>query len=153
MKTTHAPYSSFLRGPASVLPRLDDADVVLERRDEENLVLTTLRRFAAREEGAALAGRLIAKIVEKDPSMIDELLSSEFPWMRWLPDAEKALALADITGELVAGAETGSLEPFDRAVNEWRDTAVIWSDPRLAERLGHSFAGDGEVLLRPSGSA
>jgi hypothetical protein len=153
MKTTRAPYSSFLRGPASVLPRLDDADVVLERRDEENLVLTTLRRFAAREEGAALAGRLIAKMIEKDRSMIDELLGSEFPWMRWLPDEEKDLALADIIGELVAGAESGSLEPFDRAVNEWRDTAVIWSDPSLAERLRHPFVGDGEVLVRPGASS
>ena len=153
MKTTTAPYSSFLRGPASVLPRLDEADVVLERRDEENLVLTTLRRFAAREEGAALAGRLLTKIIERDPSMIDELLNGEFPWMRWLPDAEKALALSDIIGELVAGAETGSLEPFDRAVNEWRDTAVIWSDPHLAERLGRSFIGDGDVIERPGTSS
>ncbi|MFY1635304.1 hypothetical protein ACN27F_18855 [Solwaraspora sp. WMMB335] len=31
--------AGFLRGPSQVLPSLADADVILERRDEENLVL------------------------------------------------------------------------------------------------------------------
>jgi hypothetical protein len=45
------PYSDFLRGPNKVLPRLDEGDVLLERRDEENLVLTSFRRFASRQRG------------------------------------------------------------------------------------------------------
>ncbi|MHB8379750.1 MAG: hypothetical protein ACYDB2_07515 [Acidimicrobiales bacterium] len=149
MKTTQAPYSSFLRGPSRVLPSLEDADVVLERRDEDNLVLTTFRRFAAREEGAALAGRLIADVIEVNPSMMDDLLVGEFPWLRWLPDVEQVKALKDIIGELLAGATAGSLEPFVRAIDEWRDTAVIWSDPSLAERLQGSFAGSGDAIERP----
>ena len=40
MTVQHFAYSAFLRGPSQVLPSPADADVILERRDEENLVLT-----------------------------------------------------------------------------------------------------------------
>ena len=53
--TVHTfPYSAFLRGPTRVLPSLIDADVVLERRDEENLVLMRAERFEASYQKASL---------------------------------------------------------------------------------------------------
>jgi hypothetical protein len=38
-------YSAFLRGPTKVLPSLDNADVTLERGDDENFVLLRAKPF------------------------------------------------------------------------------------------------------------
>lgn len=149
MKTTPFPYSDFLRGPNKVLPRLDEGDVLLERRDEENLVLTSFRRFASRQEGMSIAARLVADVVRNHPELLAPLLTEELPWIRWLPESDRARCAEDLLGELVAGADTGVLEPFARTLAAWRSTAEVWSDPELARRLHGPFAGDGEQLPRP----
>lgn len=41
---------------------------------------------------------------------------------------------------LLAGAETGLLLPFARALREWKATAEVYSDPELARRLRGPFS-------------
>jgi hypothetical protein len=149
MKTTTFPYSAFLRGPSDVLPQLEEGDVLLERRDDENLVLTRYARFAARQEGMTLAARLLGDAVRDRAEMVVGLLRQELPWIRWLPEAEQAQCAGELIGELAAGADTGVLEPFARALAAWRSTAEVWSDPDLARRLQGPFAGDGDEIPRP----
>ncbi len=150
MKTLPVPYSNFLRGPNDVLPALDEGDVVLERRDDENLVLTTLRRFSAREAGTALATHLVADIARENPGILEGYFERELPWLHWLPDDDRALAVKEIFQEMLAGAETGLFAPFSQTLVEWRDTAMIWSDPELARRLASAHPGDGPEITRPS---
>jgi hypothetical protein len=148
MKTTQFPYSDFLRGPNKVLPQLDEGDVVLERRNEENLVLTSFRRFASRQDGMNIAARLVADVARNHPELLAPLFTEELPWIRWLPESDRARCAEDLLRDLVAGADTGSLEPFARTLSAWRSTAEIWSDPELAHRLRGPFAGDGKEILR-----
>jgi hypothetical protein len=49
-----------------------------------------------------------------------------------------------------AGAEAGTLAPFTQLVHEWRRTAALHADPRLAADLSRLLPGDGP-LLRPPG--
>ncbi len=149
MKTLPVPYSNFLRGPNEVLRELQEADVVLERRDDENLVLMTYRRFAAREQGTALAAHLVADFARENPGSIEGLLEGGLPWLHWLPEGERALAVKEILQDLLAGASTGLYAPFAQTLVEWQDTAMVWSDPELAKRLTSSFAGDGPEIPRP----
>lgn len=88
-KTTRYSYSAFLRSPTSVLPRLETEDVVLERRNETNLVLTIEPRAGARAEGTAVTGRLLADLERERPEVLAELLERELPWLDWLPAEER----------------------------------------------------------------
>jgi hypothetical protein len=150
MTTKQVPYSSFLRGPADVLSVLEEADVVLERRDAESLVLTPVHRFEARNEGMAVAARALQEMLHRDPSRADEVMQASVSWLHWLPDDERRSCINELVLELEAGAATGNLEPFAGALRAWRSTAEVWSDPELARRLSRGFAGDGPLLKRPA---
>jgi hypothetical protein len=146
-------YSSFLRGPSQVLPSLADADVILERRDEENLVLTRAERFDAVATGLRIAARSLAILARRHRDLAEEALAEELPWLTWLPADERLTCVRELLADLVAGADTGLLVPFARNLASWRSTAEVWSDPRLVRELQGPFDGDGPVLERPTGQA
>ncbi len=147
------PYSVFLRGPSRVLPSLTDADVVLERRDEENLVLMRAERFDAVADGLRIAARSLATLARRDRGLAEELLAEELPWLTWLPEQERLACVRELLADLVAGADTGLLTPFARSLTSWRSTAEVWSDPTLARELHGPFDGTGPQLDRPSAAA
>jgi hypothetical protein len=149
MATKVFPYSSFLRGPSDVLPSLEEGDVVLERRDDESLVVTRHDRYEARLFGMGVAARVLVHLVNEDPERATRLIADEMPWLTWLPDDERATCVQQLLTNLAAGADTGTLEPFARAVTEWRDTAEVWADPELANRFRTGFPGDGPELRHP----
>lgn len=154
MKSVTFPYSQFLRGPSEVLPELETADVVLERRGGEvNLLLTSVSRAEARAAGMALSARLMADFASEHPGSMVDYFVRELPWMSWLPEDDRELATRELLAELMAGASTGLLDSFARAVKEWRETAEIWSDPELARRLRGPFPGDGPEVSRPESTA
>jgi hypothetical protein len=143
------PYSSFLRGPSQVLPSLADSDVVLERRDEENLVLMRAERFEATATGLRVAARSLAVLARRQLEYAEELLSEELPWLTWLPPVERHACVRELLADLVAGADTGHFTPFARNLASWRSTAEVWSDPMLARSLQGPFEGDGPTIERP----
>jgi hypothetical protein len=149
MSVKEFPYSVFLRGPSEVLPALEHGDVQLERRDGEDLVLTRRQRYQAAMEGVSLVSRMLRSMAKDDPEKVGGFLAEQLPWVRWLPKGELADCLAEILSQLAAGAETGTFEPFSRAVTQWAHTAEVWADPELAKRLTSPFAGDGPEILRP----
>lgn len=146
------PYSSFLRGPTQVLPSLDHADVILERRDEENLVLMREERFEATLSGMRLAARSLAILAQRHRPLAEEALAEELPWLHWLPENERHSCVRELLADLIAGAETGLLLPFARSLASWRSTAEAWADPQVARELQGPFAGDGPELPRPDGA-
>lgn len=143
------PYSAFLRTPSRVLPSLADADVVLERRDEENLVLMRVERFEAAATGLTIAARSLAVLARRQRELAEEILAEELPWLTWLPAAERLACVRELLDDLVAGADTGLLTPFARNLAAWRATAEVWSDPKLARDLGGPFSGNGPAIDKP----
>ncbi|WP_214416216.1 hypothetical protein [Sphaerisporangium fuscum] len=150
MATKTFPYSAFLRGPSQVLPSLDDADVVLERRDDENLILMRAERFEAGVATLRIAARALAILARRNIDLAEEVLAEELPWTTWLPESERHMCVRELLGHLLAGADTGELVPFSRALISWRSTAVAWSDPELARDLQGPFPGDGTEVPRPA---
>lgn len=149
MPTRTYPYSAFLRGPSEVLGALDHAAVVLERRDAENLVLIRSDRFSAGLSAMVAAAHVLRTLARRDPDLAAELLTEEFPWMRWLPVEERTQCVADLLADLSAGADTGTLLPFAQTTMAWRATAEVWADADLARRLSGPFDGTGEDIPRP----
>jgi len=145
------PYSAFLRGPSEVLGALERADVVLERRDAENLVLLRSERFKAGVSALSAASQMLRTLARRDPDLAADLLAEQFSWIRWLPADERVQCVADLVADMSAGAQTGYLMPFARTIEAWRSTAEVWADPALAAGLAGPFAGDGDVIERPGG--
>jgi hypothetical protein len=95
--------------PSQVLPSPADADVILERRDEENLVLTRAERFDAVATGLRIAARSLAILARRHRDLAEEALAEELPWLTWLPAEERPSCVRELLGDLLAGAETGLL--------------------------------------------
>jgi hypothetical protein len=153
MATKSFPYSAFLRGPSELLPTLDNADIILERRDDENLILMRAERFEAGAATLRIAARALAIVARRNSDLAQEVLAEELPWLTWLPDTERHECVRELLGHLMAGADTGELLPFARALTSWRSTALIWSDPSLAHDLQGPFSGDGAEVTRPNGGS
>lgn len=152
MATKTFPFSTLINKQTSVFPALDDADVVLERRDAENLVLMRSERFQAMADGLTLAAKSLAVIARTNRSLAEDVFAEELPWLKWLPPEARSECVAELLDHLLAGADTGLLLPFARALREWKSTAEIYSDPELAERLRGPFATEtAEDLARPGG--
>ncbi|MER6951279.1 hypothetical protein ABT294_45415 [Nonomuraea sp. NPDC000554] len=151
MATRTFPFSTLINKQTSVFPALDDADVVLERRDAENLVLMRSERFQAMTDGLRLAARSLSIIARSNRGMAEEVFAEELPWLKWLPAEARPECVTELLDHLLAGAETGLLIPFARALREWMSTAEIYSDPELARRLRGPFDTTTAVdLPRPS---
>lgn len=151
MTQTHHPYSAFLRQPTSVVTDVEEGgDVILERRDGEDMVLTSVNRFQATLYGATVATRVLRDLLTSDAAHVKAFLIRELPWLRWLPEDEQRLCVEELIGELMAGADTANMLPFARAVRAWSATAEIHSDPELANRLRGPFPGDGPAIPRPA---
>jgi PHD/YefM family antitoxin component YafN of YafNO toxin-antitoxin module len=146
------PFSTLINKQTSVFPALDDADVVLERRDAENLVLMRSERFQAMVDGLALAAKSLAVIARANRSLAEEVFAEELPWLKWLPPEARVECVTELLDHLLAGADTGLLLPFARGLREWKSTAEIYSDPVLARRLRGPFTTEAATdITRPGG--
>jgi hypothetical protein len=148
---TRVAYSRLFNETKSVLADLERGDVLLERRGEDDLVLTTSSRAAANEAGTNIAARVVQSLATNSPDLLQSVLGNELSWLYWLPKTEMHKCLEDLSGNLAAGLQTGNLVPFGQAMEAWKSTAEVWSDPELAASLRQEFAGDGPEITRPGG--
>ncbi|WP_242891841.1 hypothetical protein [Actinomadura litoris] len=148
------PWSTLARDAGSVFPALDDSDVVLERRDGENLVLMRAERFEAARQALVIAARSLSILARRHRALAEEALAEELPWLVWLPVEERPQAVGELLDNLIAGVDTREFGPFLRALGAWRSTAIAWSDPNTARRLADPFdETGGEVVGRPGDEA
>ncbi|WP_406233927.1 hypothetical protein [Nocardia sp. NBC_01009] len=153
MATHTFPFSTLINKQTSVFPALEDADVILERRDAENLVLMRSERFEAMVKGLGLAARSLAIVAKANRSLAEEVFAEELPWLTWLPANARPECVTELLNHLLAGASTGLLLPFARALREWQSTAEIYSDPELARRLSGPFdTTDSVEVPQPGGT-
>jgi hypothetical protein len=93
MATRTFPFSTLINKQTSVFPALDDADVILERRDAENLVLMRSERFQAMVDGLALAANSLAAIARTNRSLAEEVFAQELPWLAGMAPARSAFRI------------------------------------------------------------
>jgi hypothetical protein len=147
------PYSELLRQPRTVLAAIDGGEAVeLARRDGPNLRIELAERAAQVEEAVALTARILRTALGEPAAhdTLERVFGEVFPWIDLLPDAERAECAAALLRRLQAGAEAGTLAPFAQLVHEWRRTAALHADPRLAAELSRPLPGDGGPLRPPA---
>ena len=151
MRVIEHPFSELLREPKTVVRDLDDGDVLLRRRGAPALRLTLVDRDDQRADAYALVGRALRNLATHSPAALGEALLDEFPWTSFLPKADQAAFVDDFTRTVGAAAELDNFVPLTQLIDEWRATAEIHADPKLARRLRRSIAAVGGVVAQPTG--
>jgi hypothetical protein len=105
-------------------------------------------------DGLGLAAKSLAVIARTNRSLAEDVFAEELPWLVWLPVEARPECVTELLDHLLAGADTGLLLPFARALREWKSTAEIYSDPELARRLRGPFTTEAAVdVVRPAGES
>ena len=152
MAVDTASFTELLRSPNAVTRRVADGDVVIRRRDDEDLVLTTVSREEARAESLDVMGRLFADALQDEVVRTHIMRRSALPWTRFLPPADRDLFYVELF-ECVAGAlELGTMAPVAQLLSEWRATAAIHADPELVARMRRPDVSEGAPVSRPAGA-
>lgn len=151
MRVIEHPFSELLREPKTVVRDLDDGDVLLRRRGAPALRLSLVDRDDQRADAYALVGRALRNLAAHSPAALGEALLDEFPWTSFLPKADRANFVEEFTRTVVAAGEVDNFAPLAQLVDEWRATAEIHADPKLARRLRRPIAPAGEIVARPAG--
>jgi PHD/YefM family antitoxin component YafN of YafNO toxin-antitoxin module len=143
MSTVTFPFSTLINKQTSVFPALADSDVILERRDAENLVLIRSERFEAMAISLRLTARSLAVIAKTNHQLAEEVFAEELPWLKWLPADARTECVKELLENLLAGVDTGLFLPFAREFYSWRSTAEAYSDPELMRDLtkAHTTTG------------
>ena len=149
MRVTERPFSDLLRHPKEVTNDLEDGDVLLRRRDEPDLRLTRADREAQRADTFSAIGRALRNLATHSPAALNDALGDAFPWMEFLPAGDRRLFLDEFSRVVTASATVDSYDSLDQMVREWRSTAEIHADPKLARRLRRDLDAGGDPVVRP----
>lgn len=151
MRVTERPFSDLLRRPKDVTDDVESGDVVLRRRDEPDLRLTRADREASRADTFTAIGRALRNLAVHHPAALGAALADAFPWMEFLPAVERHAFLDEYSRIVAAAAALDSYEPLSQLVQEWRATAEVHADPKLARRLQRAADAEGAPVARPKG--
>ena len=149
MTTAEATFTDLLRDPKGVVRQLEHGDVILHRRDGEDLLLSVAARAMAEDRILELMSGVLARIL-RDPVIRARASDpTAFPWTRFLPESERARFFAELFDCFEGAVQVGTMSPVERLLDEWQATAAIHADPELARRLSGPLPGNGAAVSRP----
>ncbi len=151
MRVIERPFSDLLRRPKEVTSDLDEGDVLLRRRDEPDLRLTRADRDAEQAAAFAALGRTLRNLAMHTPKALESALSDAFPWLEFLPSRDRQLFVKEFSRIVIAAAEIGNYAPLNQLIREWRATAEVHADPKLARRLRRPLEASGDRVEQPGG--
>lgn len=149
MPVIERPFSDLLRHPKEVTSDLDEGDVLLRRRDEPDLRLTLAAREAERAEAFAAVGRTLRNLAVHSPTAVADALGEALPWLEFLPAVDRRLFIDEFSRVVTAAADLDSYLPLSLLVREWRATAEVHADPKLARHLRIAIDADGDRIDVP----
>jgi len=144
-------WSAFQRDAKAVADRADESDILLRRRDGPDLFLGNAERHEAILESVGVLSRVLSSVLD-DPAVRRQLVASTaLPWLRFLSDEDRGQFATEFVETAAASADLGTLTPLAELIREWRNTALVHADPRLAAALRREHLGDGGLVPRPAG--
>jgi hypothetical protein len=151
VRVVERPFSEFLRQPKNVVAELAEHDVVLRRRNAPPLRLSQADRDEDRSEAFDALARLLRNLAVHSPSALDPVLDDVFPWLTFLPGADRRLFIEEFTYTLTGSAAIDNYLPVAQILREWKATAELHADPSLGRRLTEPITADGEPVPTPAG--
>lgn len=131
MTVAEFPFSTLLRAPRTVTDRLASGDVVLHRRDGEDLYLSVRSRAERDAESVGEATRMLAALTRSPEGqrLVTSALRDAFPWMGFLTEHGRGQFVAEFIDTARACADVGTWAPFGQLLHEWKTTAALQADP------------------------
>lgn len=142
-------FSEFLRQPDQVIADLADHDVVLRRRNAPALRLSEADREEDRDDAFAMLAQLLRNSLAYSPARLETAIDEVFPWVMFLPRRDRNEFVDELTRTLLGISIIDDLAPVGRLLREWRVTAELHADPRLARRLRSGLDSGGDSVPRP----
>lgn len=149
MRVVERPFSEFLRQPNEVVAELEDHDVVLRRRNAPALRLSDASRDDERAEAFDALARLLRNLLAHNPAGLAGAVGDVFPWATFLPKRDQMTFVDELGRTLGASSALDNYAPVAQLLREWRATAEIHADPRLARRLRTAIVADGVRVPPP----
>jgi len=129
--------------------RTDDMLVLQQRAGRPTWVLETEDRVRATAEATDFLSAALAALVH-DETLVDRFasaLAAALPWVTFLPERDREAFAAGAADTLRACASIGRFTAFADLIEDWRNTAEVWSDPTLAASLSAEVAEPLDVPL------
>lgn len=149
MRVIERPFSEFLRQPNEVVADLADHDVVLRRRNAPALRLSAADREEERDEAFDALARLLRNLLVHRPAGLESTIDEAFPWATFLPRQDRKLFIDELTRVLLGVSTIDNFAPVGQLLREWKATAEIHADPRLARRLRRQLDASGDEVAAP----
>lgn len=117
--------------------RTDDVLVLQQRAGRPAWVLETQARVRATAEATDFLSTALAALVH-DEVLVDRFaaaLAVALPWVAFLPEQDREAFATEAADTLRACTSIGRYTAFADLIEDWRNTAEVWSDPTLAASL------------------
>jgi hypothetical protein len=150
MREIERPFSDLLRHPKDVTSEVEDSDVLLRRRDEPDLRLSRADREAERTDAFRSMARAFRNLAVRSPGALGDALGDAFGWLEFLSAADRRLFAGEFARVVTAAAELDNYGPLSQLVREWRATAEVHADPKLARRLRRPVEASGGAIPPPA---
>ncbi|MDE3074730.1 MAG: hypothetical protein KGJ86_04820 [Chloroflexota bacterium] len=132
--------SEFLQHSGRLLPEIERGDLVLRRRDGDDVVISTKRHHDAVHIALALLLRLASRGKAADA----------LPWFRFLSKHDQEACLKEIFEATQGGLSTGELTVLDEVLTAWEATALANWDDRRRQLAGIEETDEPLPLPRPA---
>ncbi len=123
--------SEFLQHSGQVLAEVAEGEILLHRRDGEDIVLMTL----GQREALGTALRAAFALTSND----DQAITAILPWLAFLDSVDRAACLRDLRDVSAAAIHTGRLSRLQENLYAWEATGLAaWDDLRSKQRVGYA---------------
>jgi len=127
--------STFVQTPTKVIAHLDEGDVVLTRREGDDLRLSLDKNVERDAISFAHAAEVVSLLSRHDDAVRIRTLLAVFPWMEILSASEQAAFADEYFATLRASAALRTFIPLETVENAWKSTAELRADPDLRARI------------------
>ncbi|WP_371629792.1 hypothetical protein OG892_19125 [Streptomyces sp. NBC_00341] len=139
-------FSELVNKNKQTLARLDESpQLLLHRRDGEDLVLTTAVRAEQDRRVVSAATRMLAAMARREPGSMElllDILPDAFPWVRFLPEPDVHAFAVELVDTMRAADSIGNSASVAQMLTAWQHSAEVHSDPELLAALTRDQEAD-----------
>ncbi|MGW8955833.1 hypothetical protein [Streptomyces sp. NPDC055709] len=148
--------SDLLNKPKATLASLRGARrILLRRRDDEDLVLTTAARAEQDSTVMGATSRMFVEMMRtpEGRTLVLDVLPAAFPWVRYLPAHDVREFSVELVESLRAATDLDNTAAVAQLITEWRHTAEVHADPELRAALIADAGDDFGPVPEPGAAA
>ncbi|MFD0509337.1 DUF6247 family protein [Streptomyces chiangmaiensis] len=129
--------------------------ILLRRRDDEDLVLTTAARAEQDHEVMGATSRMFVEMMRttQGRTLVLDVMPATFPWVRYLPAHDVREFSVELVAALQVAAEIDNTAAVAQLIAEWRHTAEVHADPELYAALTTDSGEDFGPVPEPGAGA